>query len=204
MMGMSRRWAAGAGVMGATLMLALSASAADAQGGGAPPQGGGFNSVRAQELEKRFRARLDSTVRVRLALTDEQHVRLREVASRTEQERRTLRRDEMRIRMELRRELMAGDKVNEARVGELLDQVPGLERRRLEVSEQELRDLAKFLSPVQRARYFALQEELRNNMIEFQHRRMEADRNRRGPQGSKGKSDSAGIRRDMPRPPDVH
>ncbi|MBL0939649.1 MAG: hypothetical protein IBJ03_12185 [Gemmatimonadaceae bacterium] len=200
------RWMVGAaGVLAAVVMVLLSSTSASAQGGGPPPQRGGFNNARAQELEKRFRERLDSTVKHRLALTEEQHGRLREVASRTEQERRILRRDEMRIRTELRRELTAGDKVNEARVGELLDQVPVLERRRLEVSEQELRELAKFLSPVQRARYFALQEELRNNMIEFQRRRMEDEKNgKRGgdERGGRSKSDSAGYKRDTPRPPD--
>lgn len=168
-------------LVGAVLTgLLLLPPALSAQGG--PPGGGPpgnpsrrseySGSQRAQELERQFRERLDSLVRVRLQLTDEQHSRLREVASRTEQERRTLRTEEMRIRLALRRELMAGDKANETRVAELLDQVPVLERRRLEVSEQELKELSRFLSAVQRARYFALQEQLRWSMQEMQRSRM--------------------------------
>lgn len=159
--------------------LLLTAPALSAQGGppsgppGSSPRRSGYSGAqRAQELERQFRERLDSLVRVRLQLTDEQHSRLREVASRTEQERRTLRGEEIRIRLALRRELMAGDKANEARVAELLDQVPVLERRRLEVSEQELKELSRFLSAVQRARYFALQEQLRWSMQDVQRSRM--------------------------------
>lgn len=169
------RWLAGVAVGS----LLLTAPTLSAQGGppGGPPGGtrsrsGYSGAQRAQELERQFRERLDSLVRVRLQLTDEQHSRLREVASRTEQERRTLRGEEVRIRLALRRELMAGDKANEARVAELLDQVPVLERRRLEVSEQELKELSRFLSAVQRARYFALQEQLRWSMQDMQRSRM--------------------------------
>jgi len=169
------RWVVGAALGG----LLLTVPALSAQGG--PPNGppgsssrrSDYNGAkRAQELERQFRERLDSLVRVRLQLTDEQHSRLREVASRTEQERRTLRGEEIRIRLALRRELMAGEKANEAKVAELLDQVPVLERRRLEISEQELKELSRFLSAVQRARYFALQEQLRYSMQEMQRNRM--------------------------------
>lgn len=169
------RWLMGAALGG----VLLTAPALEAQGGppagppGSTPRRSGYSGAqRAQELEQRFRERLDSLVRVHLQLSDEQHSRLREVASRTEQERRTLRGEEMRIRLALRRELMAGEKANEARVAELLDQVPVLERRRLEVSEQELKELARFLSAVQRARYFALQEQLRWSMQDLQRSRM--------------------------------
>ncbi len=162
--------------LGGLLVMAPALAAQGGPPGGPPgstPRRSGYSGAqRAQELERQFRERLDSLVRVRLQLTDEQHSRLREVASRTEQERRTLRGEEIRIRLALRRELMAGDKANEARVAELLDQVPVLERRRLEVSEQELKELSRFLTAVQRARYFALQEQLRWSMQEMQHSRM--------------------------------
>jgi hypothetical protein len=56
----------------------------------------------------------------------------------------------------------------------LLDEMPRLERRRVELMEREQRELAKFLSPVQRARYFGLQDELRRGMQELQQRRLGA------------------------------
>lgn len=149
-------------------------TAAAAQGG--PPMGppGSYrgDDPRRAELERLFRERLDRIARERLQLSDEQAVRLREVASRTEDSRRSLRRDETAMRLAMRRELLAGDKADEQKIGELLEQMPRLERRRLELMEQEQKELTRFLSPVQRARYFALQDELRRGMQELQRRRL--------------------------------
>ena len=125
-----------------------------------------------EALERRFHERVDAIVKQRLRLTDEQHLKLRDVASRTEEARRALRRDELTTRMALRRELVARDRADETKVADLLDQIPRLERRKLELLESEQRELAKFLSPVQRARYFGLQDELRRGMQELQRRRM--------------------------------
>jgi Spy/CpxP family protein refolding chaperone len=159
----------------------LSVPALEAQSG--PPSGGQPGKMgrgrdemmQREQLERRFQERLDEIVKQRLNLSDELHAKLREVASRTEESRRQLRRDEMTVRMAMRRELMAGDKASEAKVGELLDQMPGLERRRLDLMEREQKELAKFLSPIQRVRYFGLQEELRRGMQEMQRRRMGMD-----------------------------
>lgn len=199
MIGSATSWLAGAALGG----LLLTAPALAAQGGppggppGSSPRRSGYSGAqRAQELERQFRERLDSLVRVRLQLTDEQHSRLREVASRTEQERRNLRGEEVRIRLALRRELMAGEKANEARVAELLDQVPVLERRRLEISEQELKELSRFLSAVQRARYFALQEQLRWSMQDLQRSRMDDGKDERDRRDT-----SSSRRRGYQRPP---
>lgn len=146
-----------------------------AQGGpppGTAPRDRRPDDPRRVELQRRFEQRVEAMVRQRLQLTDEQAVRLREVASRAEESRRMLRRDEMLARKAMREELLAGDNANETKVAELLEQLPRLERRRLDLQEQEQRELARFLSPVQRARYFALQDELRRGMQELQRRRM--------------------------------
>ena len=78
------------------------------------------------------------------------------------------------------------DEKNETKVGDLLDQMPGLERRKLDLLESEQRDLAKFLSPTQRARYFGLQDELRRGMQDLQRRRMGMDDSTNAPTESRG------------------
>lgn len=145
------------------------------------PRGLRADDPRRAELEKRFQQRVETMVRQRLQLTDDQAMKLREVASRAETSRRALRRDETQARKQMRDELLAGDNANESKVAELLEQMPRLERRRIELMEQEQRELAKFLSPVQRARYFALQDELRRNMQELQRRRMDGPDSTNGP-----------------------
>lgn len=188
------------GLAGAVLLVlaAVAPVAVGAQGGppSGPPASGGRSmrpdDPRRDELERRFRQRLDVIVKERLELTDDQHGRLREVASRTENARRTLRREEYAARMAMRRELLAGARANETRVAELLDGMPVLERRRLDLLEQEQRELAKFLSPLQRARYFALQDELRRGMQELQWRRLS------GPDSAAAGGDARGMRRKPP------
>lgn len=159
----------------AALLLWVLPRHAEAQG--APPPPSGMRGMRDDDprrgmLEQRFQQRLEAVVKQRLQLNDEQMLNLREVASRTETARRALRADEMAARRAMRDELLAGDNANDARVAELLERMPKLERRRLVLQEQEQKELARFLSPVQRARYFALQDELRRGMQELQRRRM--------------------------------
>ncbi len=141
-----------------------------------------LSAPKRAEMERRVQERINEVIRQRLELDDEQVVKLRDVSGRVEDERRAVRNEELTTRFALRQELLAGDRVNEARVGELLDRLPKLERRRVELIEAEQRELAKFLTPSQRARYFALQDELRRNMQEMQRRRIGLD----GPPDSTG------------------
>jgi Spy/CpxP family protein refolding chaperone len=153
-------------------------------------------------MERRLQVRINEVIRQRLALTDDQFAKLSELATRMEDDRRTLRNEELTTRFALRQELLAGDRVNETRVADMLDKLPKLERKRADLLEQEQRDLSKFLSPSQRARYFALQDELRRSMQDMQRRRMGID----------SAADSAPAPRGAPRrpltrrvvPPPVH
>lgn len=149
-------------------------------------------------LERRVQDRVNEIVRVRLALSDEQFQQLRALATRIEDDKRALRNDELTTRFSLRQELLAGDRVNEARVGELLDKMPKLERRRLDIMEAEQRDLSKFLSPSQRARYYALQDELRKNMQDMQRRRLGGEGDSAAPSLGVKRPLGAGRRLRMP------
>lgn len=168
---------------------------------GAPPRSNDraavprMNAQQREALKERFQQRIDAIIRERLRLTDEQQVKLREVASRAEESRRVLHREESALRMALRREMKTSDKANEAKVGELLDQIPGLERRKLDLMESEQRELAKFLSPTQRAHYFGLQDELRRGMQDVQRGRMGMHDSTDAP------ADSRSFRRRGPLPP---
>lgn len=142
-----------------------------------PPQRAGAERAEGRagqraQMERQLENRINNIVRTRLGLNDDQFDQLRAVSARMEHERRTLRREEMSTRAELRRHLLAGEAPNESQVAELLERLPRLERRRIDMMEQEQRELARFLQPSQRARYFALQDELRRNLQEGQRRRM--------------------------------
>ena len=166
--------------------------------GGRPPGGGqrgarGMPEAQRLEMERRLQELIDEKVRQQLQPTEEQFTKLRDVASRMEQERRALRNEEMTTRFALRQELLAGDKADEGKVAEFLERMPRFERRRLDLMEREQKELAKFLTPSQRARYIGLQDELRRGMQDVQRRRMGAD-------SAGGPTGRGGMRRQPPPP----
>jgi len=59
------------------------------------------------------------------------------------------------------------------RVSRMLDQLVDVQRQRIDVFAREQRDLARFLTPVQRAKYATLQEGLRRRVEQLRQRRQD-------------------------------
>ena len=123
-------------------------------------------------LEGEVRRAFARAVRERVGLSEDQMRRLAPLTQKHEQARRALQQDERRARMALQAELR-GSAPDTAVVARLLDTLVGIHRRRVQMIEGEHRDLATVMTPVQRARYLAVQEQVR--------RRMEQMRQRQGP-----------------------
>lgn len=123
-----------------------------------PPAG-----QRAQ-LERRLQQRVEEIERRELRLTPAQAERLRATKRRFEADRLPLLQRERQLRRALRGELAAGEAANGQRVDAYVTELLRIQRRRLDITEREQRALAEFLTPVQRARYLALQENLRNRL----------------------------------------
>lgn len=83
---------------------------------------------------------------------------------RFEGRRRLLLDQEREVRASLRVQLDRGDSANAAQVATLLDRMLQVQRDRLAVTEQEQRELAAFLTPMQRARLLGLQEQIRQRI----------------------------------------
>ena len=96
---------------------------------------------------------------------------LGEVNNRYEQERMLLLRDERQMRQALRAEVLAGDSADQTKVAELLDRALRIQRQRLDLTEREQRDLASFMTPVQRAKYVGIQDDLRRRLEEIRQQR---------------------------------
>ena len=126
------------------------------------------NTPRREVLEQRLRQRTGEIVKNRLKLTDDQMKRLQASNQQFEPQRTALFTREREVRREMRREVLAGEKANQNRVAQLLDQALVLERQRLDLVQSEQRELAKFLNPVQRAQLLGLQGELRRRAQEVQ------------------------------------
>lgn len=144
-------------------VLVAGASAVSAQV--APRQAG--DSIPAQRramLERQVRQRIAVIVKERLQLTDAQAQQLQEAEGRFDLRRRDLMQREQRVRRDLRQQLSPGVAADQQRVATLLDQIMTVHRERVTNMEQEQRDLARFLTPVQRAKYLGLQTELRGRI----------------------------------------
>ena len=150
-------------------LTAMAAPSVFAQQMNPPPAQPGAPNQRGLELQ--FRQRLAEVVRRRLNLNESQMRQLGQVNDRFEQQRMRLLRQDRQVRQALRAEVLAGDSANQNRVADLLDQALKIQRDRLDLTEREQRELSTFLNPIQRAKYFAIQDELRRRMEELREQR---------------------------------
>jgi Spy/CpxP family protein refolding chaperone len=149
-------------IVGLTLVVGDATGAA-----GQAPAAVQSDRAAAQDL---IRERVVRLLRERVGLTDEQMRRLAPVSRSFEARRQTIFREERATRQALRRELTV-ESADQARVAAHIDQLFALQRRRLDLAAEEQRELAAFMTPVQRARYLALQEHLRRRADEMRRRR---------------------------------
>lgn len=143
------------------LALVVSSARADAQAV-TPPRAGNRAA-----LEQQFRERTARLTQQRLGLTDPQLRRLEQTNARFAPQLRQLATQEREVRRQLRQEMMAGNSANQQHVGELLDASIRLQKQRIAIIESEQKDLAGFLTPIQRARYIALQAQFRKRAEEL-------------------------------------
>lgn len=134
---------------------------------------GGAGRVNREQLEQRFRVRLANLLRTQLGLTDDGMRQLSDVNQRFDLQRRELNRREMMTRRTLREEVMKHDSADVPRVEHLLTEQFKIERERIDLTEAEQRELSKFLTPMQRARYLGVQEQIRREMDQIRGRGMQ-------------------------------
>jgi protein CpxP len=159
------------GLLSAVLVLSpLSVSSAQRGERQAQRQGAGGGRPNREQMEQRFRQQLATLLKTQLGLSDEGMRQLSEVNQRFDRQRRDLNRREMLTRRALRDEVLKHDSADAARIEQLLTDQFKFERERIDVTEAEQRELAKFLTPVQRARYLGVQEQVRRQMDQMRGR----------------------------------
>lgn len=123
-------------------------------------------------LEQKFRRRFGELIKERVNLSDAQMSRL-EATNRTfERRRRALFLEERQVREEMRDALGSEEtSAVQDRVAKLMERTLRLQHDRLDLFEAEQREISAFMTPVQRAKYFGMQEQLRRRMEEMRERR---------------------------------
>ena len=141
--------------------MALAGSIAGAQAGRAP-----VADANRPALEQQFRERVAKLAQQRIGLTDAQMSQLEQSNARFAPQLGQIVAQERETRRQLRTEMTA-TAPNQAHVSTLLDQSLQLQKQRIALVEQEQKDLARFMTPVQRARYIALQQQFRRRAQEL-------------------------------------
>jgi len=134
------------------------------------PDDGTGGANRAQ-LERRFQQMLYQVTRQRVGLTDEQMRRLVPVNQRFTTQRRGIQRQERQTRVALRDAIRDSSQADQAKITEYLDRLVDLQRQRVELLAQEQKDLAEFMTPLQRAKYTALQEQVRQRIDQMRRQK---------------------------------
>ena len=120
-------------------------------------------------LEQQLRVRTAQVMRRRLGLNDAQMAQLQTVNGRYAPQMAGLVRQERETRQALRAQLTASVP-DQAVVGQLIDTLIRLQRERVTMLESEQKDLAAFLTPVQRAKYMALQAQIKRATDQMRRR----------------------------------
>jgi protein CpxP len=131
-------------------------------------------------LEQEIRVRLSRVLKVQVGLTDAQINRIEDVHLRIEERRVALIAEEGRARNELRDELTIGDSSHNAVIAQVLDQLFKAQRERNLLNEEEQKQLAQFLTPMQRAKYFAVEETIRRRVNQMMRDSVGVGRGGRG------------------------
>jgi periplasmic protein CpxP/Spy len=122
---------------------------------------------RRAALEQQFRAQSARLAQQKLGLTDAQLSQLEQTNARFAPQMNQLLTQERDTRRELRMEMTRGNQANQQRVSDLLDNTVSLQKQRIALVEAEQKDLARFLTPTQRAGYIALQGQFRKRAQEL-------------------------------------
>ena len=122
------------------------------------------DSVR-QRIEERFASRVQS----QLGLTNEQTAKLKATNQAYSGRRREMRDRAMRLREALAKQLQPGVAANQDSVAKLTDAVIDLKMSSAQLTRDEMKDVSKYLTPVQRARLLVMRERFMERVREHGH-----------------------------------
>ena len=122
---------------------------------------------RRQALVRQVRQAFARTVQKQLSLTDEQMQSLQRADGKYEQQRRALLRDERQARLDLRAAMADSTSADQSKIARQLDVLVQGQRKRADLLDSEQKELSSFLTPLQRAKYFAIKERLNRRLQEL-------------------------------------
>ncbi len=142
---------------------------------------------RADSLRHRIEERFAARAQAELGLTNEQTAKLRASSQQFGTRRREFHAREHLLRDALAAQLRPGVAANQDSVGKLTDAMIDLRVASAQASRDEMKELSKYLNPVQRARFFVMREHMAHRVREAREHRGEGRRGavERGAEGRK-------------------
>lgn len=119
---------------------------------------------RRQALQRQVRDAFAKVVRKQLNLNDEQMQSLQRVDAKFEKQRRALLREERQTRLELGAAMADSTSADQSRIAKQMDALVQSQRNRADLLDAEQKELSTFLTPLQRAKYFAMKERLNRRL----------------------------------------
>lgn len=150
-----------------------------------------------QELETRY----DHRVKEVLGLTDEQAAKLRATQERFRDRRQEIHRQQLALRGALTDQMRPGVAANSDSVRGLMDRIQANRLSQVQLDQEENREMAGYLNPVQRAQYQIMRERLLNRVAQERYQRGQGGvpRGLRGAQGGGGGGGGGGRQPPPPR-----
>ncbi len=124
-------------------------------------------AARRQQLEQQVRRGLWQVAKRRIGFTDDQMLRLERASQRFDVQRRQLAQQEKAERVALRGQILADSAASQSAIAAALDRLHELQRQRLDMQAEEQKEFATFMTPLQRAKFLALQEQVRKRLQEL-------------------------------------
>jgi hypothetical protein len=135
------------------------------------------DSAERERLQAAIERRFGQVVREQLGLSDDQARRLAQTEEHFRPRRRAIFRQQARLRLALQDQMLPGNAANPDSVRRLMDGIQVTRSDMLQLDQEQDREMAGFLTPVQRARYQMLRERLLIRLQEVRRQRMQG----RGP-----------------------
>jgi hypothetical protein len=132
---------------------------------------GPADSAQRERLQEAIERRFGQVVRQQLGLTDDQARQLRQTEERFRVRRRAIVRRQLLLRLALQDQMRPGNAANPDSVRRLMDGLQATRADMLQLDQEQDREMAGYLTPVQRARYQMLRERLLNRLQEIRQQR---------------------------------
>lgn len=139
----------------------------------AAAQDDGDESTDAAQIRQQIETRFGQQIQANLGLSDEQAVKLRATFGKYGPERRALEREERAIKRGLQGQLRPGIAANSDSVAKLVDHLLANKVKYAQSFVDEDREMAKYLTPVQRAQFQVMRERLMARIEEIRMQRQQ-------------------------------